>query len=78
MRCEQCGREMPKKQGIRETRSEAVGPAGRFGQKTRTVMILLCPACARRRGTMVRHVLGAVALLLGGMLVIALLSGLGR
>lgn len=78
MRCELCGCELTKGEGIQETRSEQVKPPSRYGGNTRTVPVMLCPTCARKRGGMLWVVVGFLALVVAGMLAVGLLSGPGR
>lgn len=71
MQCHNCGGEIPKGRGVQTTASERVGPPGRFGQSTRVIHIMLCPACARSRRVMFWCLLVFVALLVIG----AILAG---
>lgn len=64
MRCHRCGCAIPKGQGIRTTRDERVGPAGRKGESTRTTVIVLCVRCARAQDVALWFACGMLMLLI--------------
>lgn len=49
MKCDGCGRQFPAHEAAQQTRNEPIGEPKAHGQKTRMVLLTLCPECAARR-----------------------------
>lgn len=60
MKCEYCGQQFRGREARYDTRSDA-GEGGRRWKPTRTVLIALCPECAKSRGGMMWFWLRAIA-----------------
>lgn len=66
MRCEDCGRDIPRGKEKKTTRSEEFGYVSQLGANTRTVEVTLCPKCARERDRTEVLLWIAIGLLIAG------------
>ena len=74
MRCDQCGKEIPRNEHMQVTRSVADGPPSRMGQRTHNETLTLCQNCYQKRGKTLWFVVGAIVVFFASLLLIAILD----
>jgi hypothetical protein len=80
MRCDECGREIRSDEKSLSTTFDLegapIGTRAYLARGSRTIPLVLCEICAARRQATQRWFLGALVILIGGLIVASLLVGL--